>query len=144
MLYVLRALTPWKYVICVTNAAFVTKHCDVVVFPTWIYYYTIVKLVFVTCNFCQPFVFTYTMYYCPLLSVSVSSHYTGDVIVIYVILMSWLIYIRVHNSMAADTTLLRTFKSQVPAQKICRKQNTSTIYCHVEWRLPFLQIGWKQ
>jgi len=30
-----------------------TERFDVVVFPTWIYCYTIVKLVFiVTCNFC--------------------------------------------------------------------------------------------
>lgn len=71
------------------------------------------------------------MYYCPFLSAAVSSRYTGDVIVIYVILTSCLMYIRVHNSMAADTTASQTFKSEVPAHKIHRKQNTSTVHCHV-------------
>jgi len=78
------------------------------------------------------------MYYCPFLSVALLSHYTGDVIVIYVILTSCLIHIRVHNSMVADTRVPKTFKSQVPAHKIHRKQNISTIYCHVWWKLLLL------
>jgi len=50
------------------------------------------------------------MYYCPFLSVAVSSHYTGDVIVIYVILISYFIHIRVHNSMVQTQQCYRLSK----------------------------------
>jgi len=69
------------------------------------------------------------MYYCPFLSVAVYLHYTGDVIVIYVIFTSCLTYIRVHNSMVTDISVTDFQKSQ--HNKIDTKQNTSTIYCHI-------------
>jgi hypothetical protein len=92
MLYVLHALTPWKYVICVTNAAFMTERFDAFVFLTWIYYYTIVMLVFNCVTFANPLCSLNTLYYCPLLCVAVSSHHTGNVTVLYVILNSCLIH----------------------------------------------------